>query len=192
MPRRREIGDHTDTLKPLSTLCSLWRWQLWERLRRRCRCHNCGLRRCLSAHPLQGRVESRFQLILQYKERKKEMGVIFVISTLAHGSCSSSEPQKLPGCPREKLEENLQVYRSNILSYVLFLLTFLPKLWWTRYIFNHRTRVCNDMQFMHVGTPPTQQEKDQAERNIVNSPINPERVYAFAWSVVYSTARSPR
>ena len=45
------------------------------------------------------------------------------------------------------------------------------------------------MQFMHVGTPPAQQEKeDQAERNIVNSPINPERVYAFAWSVVHSTA----
>ena len=98
----KEEGDcWPHTLKPLSTLCSLWRWQLWERLRRRCRCHNCGLRRCLSAHPLQGRVESRFQLILQYKERKKEMGVIFVTT---HGF--SSEPLKLPGCPREKLEEN--------------------------------------------------------------------------------------
>ena len=42
---------------------------------------------------------------------------------------------------------------------------------------------------MHEGIPPAQQEKeDQAERNIVNSPINPERVYAFAWSVVHSTA----
>ena len=81
------------------------------------------------------------------------------------GGCS--EHPKLPCCTKEYLQGSLHVMClfDNVLA-------------------------CMER---YAGIPPAQQEKeDQAERNIVNSPINPGRVYAVARSAVHSAAHQDK